>query len=52
MIIWAESKPNNPKLKGRNWRMTLIGFVKRDAIKRIDRNMGDPSKRGIDARNL
>lgn len=33
MVTWAESKPNNPKLKGRNWKMTLMTFVRDDALK-------------------
>lgn len=28
MVTWAGSKPNNPKLRDRNWRMTLMGFVR------------------------
>jgi hypothetical protein len=33
MVTWAESKPNNPKLIGRNWKMTLMSFVRDDALK-------------------
>lgn len=33
MVTWAESKPNNPKLIGRNWKMTLMTFVREDALK-------------------
>lgn len=33
LTIWVESKPNNSKLKGRNYRMTLMRFVKEDAFK-------------------
>jgi len=33
MVTWAESNPTNPKLKGRNWRMTLMTFVRDDALK-------------------
>ncbi len=52
MTIWAESKPNNPKLRGRNWRMTLIGFVKRDSFKLRREVSRYGSKQGIDARNI
>ncbi len=52
MVIWAESKPDNVKLKGRNWRMTLIGFVKRDALKIRKEASEHVSKRGIDARGV
>lgn len=52
MCLWAGSKPNNPKLRGRNWNLTLISFVKRDALK----IKGDYAKqnqyRGIDASNI
>lgn len=33
MVTWAGSKPNNPKLIGRNWKMTLMTFVREDALK-------------------
>lgn len=33
MVYWKESKPNNPKLRGRNWKMTLMAWVKRDSLK-------------------
>jgi hypothetical protein len=33
LVTWAESKPDNPKLKGRNWRMTLMTFVRDDKLK-------------------
>lgn len=33
MVTWAESNPTNPRLKGRNWRMTLMTFVRDDALK-------------------
>lgn len=33
MITWAESRPNNPKLIGRNWKMTLMSFVRDDMLK-------------------
>lgn len=47
MVIWAQSRPNNPKLKGRNYRMTLMNFVKRDAIKIKSRKGGIADGRGI-----
>ncbi len=33
LLLWASSRPNNSKLKGRNWRMTLMKFVKDDMLK-------------------
>jgi len=33
MFTWAESNPTNPRLKGRNWRMTLMTFVRDDSLK-------------------
>lgn len=52
MVIWAESAPNNPKLRGRNWRLTLMRFVKDDAIKIKQGGQYADRKRGIDATNL
>jgi len=52
MCLWAGERPGNPKLKGRNWRLTLMAWVKRDGLKIIERSKGDPTKRSIDARNL
>lgn len=51
MILWAGEKPNDKRLKGRNWRMTLMNWVKRDALKIIERRHNDP-KSGIDARGV
>lgn len=51
MVLWAGQKTNNPKTKGRNWRLTLMNWVKKDAIKIIERRSYDP-KRAIDASNL
>lgn len=47
---WEDEKPG--RMNGRNWRLTLIRWVKDDAIKIKRRSYGDPSKRGIDATNL
>jgi len=33
MVTWAESKPDNPRLRGRNWKSTLMTFVRDDALK-------------------
>jgi len=52
MILWAEERPNNPKLKGRNWRMTLMNWVKRDGLKIRKEANERVSKRGIDARGV
>lgn len=52
MVLWAEERPNNQKLKGRNWRATLMKWVKRDAFDIRERSKGDPTKRAVDARNL
>lgn len=52
MVIWADSKPNNPKLRGRNWRLTLMRFVKDDAIKIKQGGQYADKKRGIDATGI
>lgn len=52
LIIWAESKPNNPKLKGRNYRLTLMKFVKDDSLQ-IKKDYAKQNQyRGIDASNI
>lgn len=33
MILWAGERTNNPKTKGRNWKLTLMSWVKKDSIK-------------------
>lgn len=33
MVTWKGSNPKNPKLKGRNWRMTLMAWVRDDKLK-------------------
>lgn len=49
MLLWIEGNPSNPKLKGRDWKKTLMRFVKDDAIKIIER----PHKGGVlDASNI
>lgn len=52
MEIWAGSMPDNKKIKGRNWRLTLMGFVKRDSIQLRKEASQHESKRGIDARGI
>lgn len=52
ILLWIAQKPNNPKLKDRNWKMTLMAWVKKDGMKIIERSKGDPTKRATDARNL
>ena len=52
MEIWAGSMPKNKKIKDRNWRLTLMGFVKRDAFQLRKEASTHESKRGIDARNI
>lgn len=51
MILWVGERPNDKRCKGRNWRMTLMNWVKRDALKIMERRHNDP-KSGIDARNI
>lgn len=49
MMLWAEERPGNTKLKGRNWRSTLMHWVKRDAFEIRSK----PRKGGVvDASNL
>jgi len=52
MELWAGSMPNNKKIKDRNWRLTLMGFVKQDSLKLRKEASLHESKRGIDARNI
>lgn len=52
MEIWAGSMPNNKKIKDRNWRLTLMGFVKKDSLQLRKEASLHESKRGIDARNI
>jgi predicted DNA binding CopG/RHH family protein len=52
MELWAGSMPNNKKIKGRNWRLTLMGFVKKDSLQLRKEASLHESKRGIDARNI
>jgi DNA-binding Lrp family transcriptional regulator len=52
MQLWAGQQPSNSKLKDRNWRLTLMSWTKRDALKIMERSKGDPTKRAIDARDL
>jgi len=33
MVLWAGERTNNPKTKGRNWKLTLMSWVKKDSIK-------------------
>ena len=33
MVLWAGQRPNDPKIKNRNWKLTLISWVKRDRPK-------------------
>ena len=52
MVLWAGERPNNPKTKGRNWRLTLMRWVKTDAIKIAEGRWQNDKKKGIDATNL
>ena len=38
MVLWAGQRPNNPKLRGRNWKLTLMNWVKRDAMDIMAKN--------------
>ena len=33
MVLWAGERPGNSKLRGRNWRLTLMKWVKTDSFK-------------------
>lgn len=50
MQLWAASRPQNGKLKGRNWRMTLMTWVKRDGIKIMERRGYAQTRFAVDAR--
>lgn len=51
MILWIEEKPNDKRIKGRNWKMTLMNWVKRDALK-IRKEASGHVRPTIDARGL
>ena len=36
MVLWAGGKPGSAKLKGRNWKLTLMKWVKSDALKLME----------------
>lgn len=50
MILWSGEKAGRGK--GRNWRLTLMNWVKKDAIKVRKEAYSGNSKRGIDATNV
>jgi hypothetical protein len=50
MVLWAGERTNNPKTKGRNWKLTLMKWVKTDAIKIKERG-NQYVRPAIDARN-
>jgi len=52
VVTWAESKPNNPKLRGRNWKMTLMTFVREASLKIKQDYVKQNRYRGIDASNV
>lgn len=52
MVLWAGERPNNPKLKGRNWKLTLMKWVKTDAIKIKEGRWQNDRKRAIDAEEI
>lgn len=51
MCLWVGQRPGNFKLRGRNWRLTLMAWVKKDAIKLMQKNT-DPVRRPINGRGL
>jgi hypothetical protein len=51
VLIWAEQPWNKSKIKGRNWRLTLMAWVKKDAVKIINSQKQYAQKQGIDARH-
>ena len=52
MVLWAGQQPNSGKLKGRNWKLTLMNWVKRDAQKIMERRVQNNVRPSIDARGL
>lgn len=50
MCLWVGEKTGRER--GRNWKLTLMSWVKRDGFKIKERSMGDLSKRATDARDL
>ena len=50
MLTWYHEQPHARNRKGRNWRLTLISWVKRDALKIKSQQYGN--KKGIDASNI
>lgn len=53
LLLWVGERPNNSKLKGRNWKLTLMKWCKTDGMKiRKEELYGRPEKRGIDASQI
>lgn len=52
LLLWAGQPMNSSKTKNRNWKLTLMSWVKRDAIKIISSQRSYGQKSGIDATHL
>jgi len=50
MCLWVGEKAGRDR--GRNWKLTLMNWVKRDGMKIVERSKGDPSKRAVDATTI
>ena len=50
MCLWVGEKAGRDR--GRNWKLTLMNWVKKDGMKIMERSNGDPTKRAVDARSL
>ncbi len=50
ICLWEDEKPG--RMEGRNWKLTLMNWVKRDAIKLRGEAIKNDNKRGIDASEI
>lgn len=52
LCLWVGEKPGSRRGVGRNFKLTLMNWVKKDAIKLLERSKGDVTRRPIDASKL
>lgn len=52
LVGWVEERPNNPILKGRVWKRTLMNWVKRDGLKIKQDYAKTNNKRSVDLSGL
>lgn len=47
MLLWIDGKPGNAKLKGRDWKKTLMKWVKDEKLKLIDKERRKNGRQGL-----